>query len=63
MITETTPLNQWPIDSLIKLKALLEVNMDNKFIPQQNTQWYNDILSAVDKSIEDAKFQYKILDF
>ena len=62
MITETAPLNKWPLNDLITLKASMTVLQDyvsdKKFV-----DFYAKVLPAIDAAIKDQQHELTQLPF
>jgi hypothetical protein len=65
MISETMPLNKWPLEKLLMLEALLETCVEKNMIPDKQN-WQESIpqiIKAVNKATNDAKFELAQLPF
>ena len=54
MISETTPLNEWPLEKLQKLRRVIAI-ADSK-INHDVFMFIGELIVVVDSAIKDAKF-------
>lgn len=65
MISETMPLNKWPLEKLLMMQVLLETCIERDFIPHKEN-WQESvpqIQQAIKLAIEDAKHELSQLPF
>jgi len=62
-MSETTPLNEWPLKSLLMLKTILNKQMEENLLPESWHGWYYITMNAIDQAIKDSKEKLTELPF
>jgi len=62
-MSETTPLNEWPLKSLLMLRIVLKNQMEMNFLPESWHEWYYITIHAVNQAIKDAEEKLTELPF
>jgi len=62
-MSETTPLNEWPLQSLLMLKTILKKQMELNFLPESWHGWYYITMNAIDSAIKDSEEKLTELPF
>lgn len=65
MISETMPLNEWPIEKLYRLNAILKSQVENDFVPHTSewSDFISELRSAMNQAIKDAEQKLTELPF
>jgi len=64
-VSETLPLNKWPLEKLLMMQIIVDTCIENKFIPEKEN-WKNSIQEINDTmkmAIEDQKNELSQLPF
>jgi len=64
-ISETLPLNKWPIEKLLMLQIIVDTCIEHKFIPEKEN-WQESIVeinATLKSAIKDAQHELSQLPF